>query len=366
MWTSRSRFAAIAVAALAAACGGGGDGGGGVSPQLPTYVTISAANQDTVARASIASILPFTGVPLLSTSPSPPRATTAEASGSAAHGHTGLTYLALRSVGIGYPQPPSAPTGIARPLARHQDTLLCLVSGSWTRTFDDNDNSGTLSAGDALSVLFVQCSDGVGSTINGGMAMSIASYSETPATADLAGSMTFQSLAMVDEGVSFSLNGDVGFSMNLALGTNGLDARFSYTVASGGLTVVDSGSAIGFADTFSYRAGYTVTERDFTPNAQAILQGIPWREELTASGDFGSVVLGGDLRLSTAQPFKFVWTDPEGDNFPNEGQLVATGLNSTKLSLSATQTSQVRMDMCDDGDGAWEGTTMVDWGWLLQ
>ncbi len=60
MWTSRSPFAAAAVAALVAACGGGGDDGA-VNPQpppAPTYVKISAANQDTVARASFTSVMP--------------------------------------------------------------------------------------------------------------------------------------------------------------------------------------------------------------------------------------------------------------------------------------------------------------------
>jgi hypothetical protein len=46
--------------------------------------------------------------------------------------------------------------------------------------------------------------------------------------------------------------------------------------------------------------------------------------------------------------------------------MVAAGQDGTKLSLSATQSSQVRMDMCDDGDGSWEATKMVEWNWLLQ
>lgn len=366
MWTFRSSYAAIAVAALAAACGGGGDDGGSINPQPPTYVTISAANQDAVAHAAIASILPFTSVPLLNASPSPGRATTAAASVFAPEGHTGLTYLALQAVSYGYKQSPATPTGIARALARYRDTGPCAISGWVTVTIDDNDDNGTYSAGDVISVSFDQCSNWVGSIFNGSMTMSIASFAATPTAAEMTGSMTYQSLAMIDDGVSLAMNGDVGFRMNAASTTYGVNEFYSFTVASGGLTLIDSGSAIGLGDTLFYRPGFTVTERDFIPNPQGIIQGIPWTEELSASGDLGSSVLGGDVSLTTVQPFKSVWTDPEGDIFPNEGQLVATGNNSTKLSLSATATSLARMDMCDDGDNAWEGTKMVEWGWLLQ
>lgn len=327
-----------------------------------TYVLISAANQDTVARASIASIMPFTSVPVLSASPGPVLAQATQASGLAAQGRAGLTHLALRAIAFGDQPPPSMPLGIGRPLALFQETAPCLVSGSMAVTLDDNDDSNTLTAGDALSVLFSQCSDSMGSVVNGGMRMSIATYSETASAANMAGSMVFQSLAMLDDGVTFSLNGGVGFSITASQAVGGITVLSSFTVASGGLTVVDSGSAIGFADTLSYRVGYTVTERDFTSN----VQGLPSTEELTANGDFGSLALGGDLRLATVQPIKAAWTAPAGDIFPTQGQLVATGLKNTKVGLTASESILVRMDMCDDGDNVWEGTKMVDWNWLLQ
>ena len=361
MWTSRTPFTAVAVAVLAVACGGGGDGGGDVG-QLSPYVLISAANQDLVARASLASIMPFTGVPVLAASPSPGLATKAQAvDASTGSGHGGLTQLALRAVKLASTQPTSTPAGMARPLMQYTDTFACVLTGTTTVTWDDKDNSVTISAGDTLSVSFNQCDDDLGWIFNGGMGMTIATYSSTPAAEDLTGSMTFQSLTMVDQSGSFSLNGSVSFHLNATLTPTGLDMLGSYSVAGSGLTVGRAGAAAGLSDTFSYRAGYTVSDRDFV---SSVMGGESW-EVISASGDFGSQSLGGDLTLSTATPFRSVYTDPTGDIFPTEGQLFATGRNDTKIGLTATQTVQVRMDLCDDGDGLWEASKMVDWDWLL-
>lgn len=362
MWTSRTPFTAVAVAFLAVACGGGGDGSGDVVPQPSPYVLISAANQDLVARASIASIMPFTGVPVLATSASSGLATKAQAVDTSTGGaHGGLTQLALRAVKLASAQPASTPAGMARPLMQYTDTFACILSGTTTVTWDDKDNSGTISAGDTISISFSQCDDDLDWIINGSMGMTIASYSQTQVAEDLTGSMTFQSLTMVDQTESFSMNGGVSFHINATLASTGLDMLSSYSVAGGGLTVVRAGAAAGLSDTLSYRAGYTVSDRDFASS----VPGVESSEVITASGDFGSQALGGDLSLSTPTPFRSVFTDPYVDIFPTDGQMFATGRNSTRVGLTATQTVQVRMDLCDDGDGLWEASKMVDWDWLM-
>jgi len=361
MWTSRTAFTAIAVAVLATACGGGGDDGTPV-PQGPTLVRISAANQDTVARASTASIVVFTGVPAFASSPSPGLAKAARAEGaSALSGHGGLAQLVLRAVDFGARQTASPPTGMARPLAQYQQTEPCLVSGTMTVAWDDKDNNGNITAGDTVSAMFNQCDDGDGQTVNGGMGLAIATYTETQTALDITGSATFQSLAMLDAGESFTLNGGAAFQFNVTITAGGIDMLGSFTVANSGLTAVKQGGTTGLSDTFSYRAGFGVSVRDFAATAQ----GVPSSEVITASGDFGSQALGGDLRLSTTTPFKSVFTDPEGDIFPTEGQLLVNGGDGTRLRLTATLTAQVQMDMSDDSDADWEYSKMVDWPWLL-
>jgi hypothetical protein len=352
MWTSRSRYTAIAAAFLAAACGGGGDDGP-APPPPPSLVKITMTNQDSAARASIASLLPFVNVPVLNASPSPERVATATP-----HGTTrgaGLNEFVRRSIGLAT-QP--VPADVVRALTRYVDSDTCAVSGSLTVTWDDNDDSGTLSPGDSLTVAFAQCSEVAGSSVNGVMGMALATVSISPTLQDVSGSMSFQSLAMLDQGSGLTLNGGLGFRLTDTLVTNGIDSLGTYTVGSGGLTAVATG---GLVDTFSYRSGYAVTELDFAPS----MAGIAATEAITANGRFGSAALGGDLDLATLQPFRSIYFSTDADVYPTEGQMTATGLDNTRIGLTATKTPQVQMDVCDDGDGVWEATKMVDWDWLI-
>lgn len=360
MWKFRSSCAAVLAAILAAACGGGDDGGSvtPIVPPPPSLVQISMANQDTVARAAIASILPFTSVSAVGVTPSPPRVTAARANGAPDRERSLLMQLTWKAIDLGFARNVAVPPNVARPMATHSVSEPCQVSGTMTLTWDDRDNNSTVTPGDTLTLSFVQCSDEPNTSINGVMSMLFSAVSAAPATTDVTGSMTFQQLVLIDQGASFSMNGGVSFHVSETPATNGVNEYGSYAVASDGLTVANSGSAVGYSDTFSYRPGYTVTEQDFVPN----VAGIAGTSTLTADGNFGSSTLGGDLSLSTAQPFQLI--DP--DQYPRAGQLNVTGLSNTKLGLAATSSTQVRMDVCDDGDGVWEGTKMVDWTSLLQ
>jgi hypothetical protein len=252
--------------------------------------------------------------------------------------------------------------GMARPLAQlPPETVRCTVSGTSTTIVDDKDNSRTLTLGDTVSISFSQCNDGDG-PVNGGMALTIATLSLTSTSEDVTGSITFQSLDIVSGQFSYLLNGGAAFRFTVTLKAGGEEEFASFTVASGGLTVAKRAVlAGGLSDSLSYRAGYSVSERDFYSNVQAV----PSSEIFTASGDFGSQSLGGDLTVSTTTPFKSVYTDPDGDIFPSEGQLLVSGGDGTKLRLTATPTVQVLMEMSDDADADWEYSKFVDWGWLL-
>lgn len=362
MWRFRALVAAVAAAALVAGCGGGGDDGT-VSPPPPPYVKISAANQDAVARTSVASIELFVAVPVVGQSSSPALAKTAQAGATSALGrHGGLTHLAMRALDFGGKQATATAPGMARPLALlPPETEPCMVSGTYTVTVDDKDNSKSVTIGDTVSIAFNQCDDGDG-TVNGGMALTIATYTLTPSAEDVTGSITFQSLAIASEPFSYVANGGADFRFTFTLKTDGEELFSSFTVGSGGVTVAkQSVVAGGLSDSYSYRAGFTVSDRDF----MSTVPGVPSSEILTASGDFGSQVLGGDLTLSTITPFKSVYTDPFGDIFPSEGQLLVSGGDGTKLRLTATQTVQVLMEVSDDSDAEWEYSKFVTWDWLF-
>lgn len=362
MSRSRLLFTTVAVAALVAGCGGGGDDSPVVPPVSP-YVKISAANQDAVARASFASIMPFVAVPMVGGSASPALAKTAQAGAtSVLGGHGVLAHLALRVFDFGGKQA-TGTAGLARPLALlPPEVVPCMVSGTYTVTVDDKDNSKSLTVGDTVSITFNQCDDGDYGTVNGGMALSIATISLTPAAEDVTGSIAFQSLAITGSPYSYSVNGGATFRFTFTLKTDGEEVLSSFTVASDGMTVARQAVAAGgLSDSYSYRAGFTVSDRDF----MSTVPGVPSSEIITASGDFGLQSLGGDLTLSTITPFKSVFTDPFGDILPSEGQLLVSGADGTKLRLTATQTVQVLMEMSDDSDAEWESSKFVTWDWLL-
>lgn len=351
MRTSRTRFTAIAVAILATACGGGGDGGGGdVIPPPPTTVLISAANQDAVARASVASIMPFVNVPV---SPGADQASVAAPPG-------GLTQLVLRSIKSSVRQPTPTADGMARPLALLQETLPCTISGTFTAVLDDKDNNGTISTGDSISMSFNACVDEIGSTINGGLGMVISSYALSPVQENMMGSMTFQALTLVDPTGSFSMNGGFGFRLEARQSTDGTYLFSSYLVGSdGGLTVSKQGSG-GLSDTFTYRE-YVVEVSDSISSVSGA-----GSETITANGKLHSQALGGELSVRTVTSFTSNYTSATSEIYPLTGQLIATGRNNTALGLTATGTVQARQDMCDDGDGTWEATKMVPWDSLYQ
>ena len=165
---------------------------------------------------------------------------------------------------------------MARPLAQlPPETVPCMVSGTYTVTVDDKDNSKSVTVGDTLSLSFSQCDDGDG-PVNGGMALTIATYSLTPNVEDVAGSITFQSLAIASEPFSYSLSGGAAFRFTFTLKTDGEELLSSFTVASGGMTVARQAVvAGGLSDSYSYRAGFTVSDRDF----MSTVQGVPSSED---------------------------------------------------------------------------------------
>lgn len=334
MRTNRFRYAPIVAAVLAAACGG--DDGGGSTPPTPaagTLVQITMTNQDAVARASIASVLPFTSFSLVGIAPASATPSTRASTAS----------LPARSV---------LSHALARPLAVQSSAMPCEVSGTVTILWDDKDGSATLNPGDSLTMTFVQCSDSTDVTINGAMILSVSSA----AAANFGGGMTLQQLTLTGEGASVLMNGALSFSVTETPASDGVRHLATYIVANTGLTVARSGS--GYSDAFSYQALYSVTQEDFVPSAA----GMYGTSTILANGNFKSSLLGGDLSLKTTEPFRL--TDP--DENPRAGQMMVDGFNETRLGLTALSNTQVRMDVCDDGDGVWEATKTVDWSSLMQ
>src|SRR5690349_3724577 len=152
----------LIVAVLAAiglvGCGGGGGGGAAVTAAAPT-VTITAANQASVARAIVDGGQAFgTSQPFAATGGG---ATEQSAGATRAALHTGaLQSVVRRGLAAAFaPQRIATIAAATRPTATTGTTELCAVSGSVTTAVLDADGSQSLSNGDVLTITFNQCND---------------------------------------------------------------------------------------------------------------------------------------------------------------------------------------------------------------
>lgn len=347
-----SRTLAVAAAAvLVAACGGGGDGG--APPPPPPQVRITMTNQDAVAVTSILAVSAFDGLPgiHLATAPSPVRPASASVLGTTQR--VGLTHALIQAIGARLQQPVAAADGTVRALA--SVTLACPVSGSVDMNLIDRDNSGTLTPGDTLSMAFSQCVYMPGSSYNGLMAITFDTLAMSASGFDVTGPMSFQQLTMIDDALSLTLNGATNARLAETHVVNGANEIGSYTVTGAGLTL--AAAAPGYSDRITYSPGFSFYETAFIA---AEGSGLTDQGTLRAAGEFHSEALGGTLVLATVQDFRF----DSSIDYPLEGQMTATGASNTMLSLAATGGPMGRIDVCDDGDGEWEATKLVDWNML--
>lgn len=344
MRTFFSRTLTAAAAVLLAACGGGGGDGG---PPPPSQVRITMANQEAVTLASLTAVSAFDGLPRLHIAVAPAPVRPAQA-GAAAH-RAGLTHALIQALGSQLHT--TAPADGVRALDAGAN-LPCAVSGSVDMMIADRDSSGTITPGDVLSMAFNQCVYVPGSSYNGGMALTLATVAASTTGFDVTGTMTFQQMAMIDELLSLTLTGVTNAHLAEAHVANGANELGNYTVTADGLTLV--AAAPGYADRIAYSPGFNYAETGFVANPGS---GLNDQGTIRAGGEFRSDQLGGTLMLATVTDFRF---DSSVD-YPLEGQLTATGLDNTMLGLAATGGPQARIDVCDDGDGAWEATRMADW-----
>lgn len=349
MRTFCSRTLAIAAAVLLAACGGGGDG---APPPPPSQVRITMANQDAVTLTSLVAVSAFDGLPGIHIAVAPAPVRPAQAGAATAAHRAGLTHALIQALGSQLRSP--APADVVRPLDAGAN-VPCGVSGSVDMALADRDSSGTITPGDVLSMTFNQCMYVPGSSYNGLMAMTLDTVSVSSTGFDVTGTMVFQQLAMVDEFLSLTMTGVTHTRLAEAHVANGANELGNYTVTADGLTL--AAAAPGYADRIAYSTGFNYAETGFVAAAGS---GLNDQGTIRAGGEYRSEALGGTLMLATVTDFRFDSTV----DYPLDGQMTATGLDNTMLGLAATGGPQARVDVCDDGDGVWEATKMVDWDML--
>jgi hypothetical protein len=308
-------------------------------------VQITAANQDAVARATVAAYFTMGGVGVLPTTAPAPAKAIADS----------VTAVPLYALGKAV-APVQASSSRASRLAVVSQTEPCPGGGSMTITIDDRDNNAVLSAGDSMSFAFSQCREDASTMMNGAFAMSIATVSQSATTMQLSGAFSFQQLVVVDDGYTSSMNGVMNATYTETLGSTGTTTRLDATVTPGGL--VAQGSTPTVNDTFTYDEGFVAVAIEFLPSATNIMG---W-STTSLNGTVLVASLGARLTLVTdpANPVH----ETSAALHPDSGQVLVLG-NASRLRLTVLVTDRVRSELDANNDGTYESTKELTWAQLL-
>lgn len=305
----RRRIAiAIALTAGLAGCGGGGDG----STEPPNnLVTVSAANQDTVAHA-----------------------------GAAALGMIGVTNVMPLSATASMSHALAA-SGTKRPLTVYPpEVQYCVLGGSMSLTWDDRNGNRYIDVGDVITTDFNACANDASGTVNGRAVATIT------ASGDMAMSMRMVMTDLSTTSASHTLTVDGAMAVDVTADAAGTTAAMRMT-ADGRLTV--TAHTHGFDDTVTLQSG-------FVQNASFDATGT---SRVIVSGRIESTAMSGAVDVSTLAELVNTATDA----YPSAGTIRLTG-KAGKLTLTAAGVS-VRMDLDDDDDNETEATKSPTWDWLL-
>lgn len=331
---------ASTVLALLTACGGGG--GGASAPPDVAAVSITTANQNAVARAAVSG-----GMALALAEPlaAPDRAGALAAGSAAQAGGSALRSIASRAVRDLLAH--QVQLARARPLAASSDSEPCGLSGKTNSTFDDRDNSGQISAGDVLTVVFLQCRDSASDQVDGTIVLTVTGVGAATATrTEFTGAMAFQQVNAVFGQTSTRIAGSV--AMSVALTSSTLDLVLA--VGSDGLGVQVQSPT--YADAIAYAQGMRIAMYES-------LTGTPV-SRLSFDGSFSATSIGGAVTLSTAQAL----VQSGDDDYPASGQVLVSGGAGSQLRVTVIDDTRLRLELDANGDGSFEGSSVVDWSAL--
>ena len=343
----------FAVTALLAACGGGGDSGSVAPIQTAPSLAITTANRDLVSHDAVAGVMALsstTSIPLGSPASLADRAT-AQGSGAAlSSSWSGRIAGAM----LGHLRAAMPAAGRPHALAVIGPvTEACLVSGSTTTTAEDRDNDGTLSAGDAGTVVFNHCRDTATETINGTASVVFSALENTY----FAAHMTASGMATVTTGHSLTIDG----SMLMEVWTPDAVATTIRTTAEGPVRATIS-THVPFADTVTLESGFAIEERIDISVVAPVAGGAPGRTLTTLVGRMSSTAANGTFDVATVESAPM--TRYHADDYPSAGIVRVTG-RSGVLVLTTTSVSAVLLDLDWNDDGRYETSELKAWDWLI-
>lgn len=327
------------IALSLAACGGGGGSSSSSASLVPTAV-ISSSNEAVVAQdTTTGSFSPLTGTQTLTGVQS---------------GDDHAVFAAV------WDQLEHVPAYVAQAASQQQaagvissSTLNCASGGTLSVSVSDADNSGTVTAGDSLSIVANNCVSYLGA-MSGSMTLSINGWSgsltSSPPVYDMSMTIGYNNFSMVaTSGYTSTLNG----SMTATIRASGNYTQYS-SISASSLTAAATFSGVTRTRTLTnYSASY-----QRAPNVTYTSQ-----TSYTVNGMLSSSALG------SANTFSFSTTTPlvvyGAQTYPTSGQVLITGASNTKLRLTSLDNTTVQRELDANGDGSYESIDTVAWNTLL-
>lgn len=218
----------------------------------------------------------------------------------------------------------------------------CAVSGSVDVQADVSDPAAP-SLNDRFVFEFMNCDDGTGAVLNGGMAITITALAGDPATDEFLVGMAieFSAFSVTEDGETTGANGTVSFEIDT---TN--PPVTTITVSANTFVATSSGSE-------EVLTGFTI---EITEDASMFPVAITVETSFTIS----SPRIGGEVTVTTSLALQST-----GAEYPFMGELRIEGADQAVIVLIALDANTVRLEIDIDGDGATDEAVDMSWDELL-
>lgn len=314
----------VTATGLLAACGGGGGGGGGGAITAAAPVAVTSANAPQVASASL------------------------EASDGLSGNTEGVVGIVPAAVGSSSPtdlnivetiidqvrKAPQIDNG-GYSIAAVQDVNQNCDSGNLSLTFNDADNSASLTSGDTISMSANACTFS-GVTMNGSI-----SISNVVVTGDQITPPYSMQFRLTTSGFSVSSGGEtaaINGSGTISESTSD-DITFTSSFSGAGIEMTAGNEVLTLTD-------YQITEVENEATGAY---------SMDISATVSSPALGGSVTITTDVPLSGVYPF-EAD----AGQITCTGDNSS-VTIIVIDSTSVQLEVDLDGDAVTDDTIIESW-----
>ena len=317
----------LTLAGLLSACGGGG-GGAGI-PDVSAPIGITSANAESVAKAV------FSG----------------DTSGS-------MSTAVKSSVFASYS------TDAAQSRFGQQQLITAIVNDVKADLGIDGAKATTGGSYQALQDVSAQlCSSGSASGTSSGFQQQTYPISGTI-------SMSFANCVAVEDGtttmngglsVDMTINADFSIQMTMSYDSFSTATTGQPTIAMDG-SLTASMSNIDGADIMSITSPYFEARigeqwnRSFDYSYQVAIMPFTF-EAFAINGTFDSSTQGGSVTLQTTTEFQIYYPDA----YPSTGAMVITGAANSKVRVTALSSTQVTIEVDEDGDGVYDAPITRNW-----